>query len=212
MSDLIEEIKGDVRFDQLIKFFRTYANYIIGAVLAGLVFSASYVFWQHSKEKQKQIMATQFDKALQESVNGHNKQAIALLTALEQSASSGYKTLAAFRHSMLESNSSEERVRIYTDIIHDSKIEPKFRELATVLWGYETIDSEGEAQLREKLEPIAQSKSPWMNSASELLAFLEIRIGKTGAAVQRLKALNDDETVVSGIRARAFALLEQLGG
>ena len=51
-----------------------------------------------------------------------------------------------------------------------------------------------------------------MNSASELLAFLDIRTGKTGAAIQRLKTLNDDENVVSGIRARAFALLEQLGG
>ena len=212
MSDLIEEIKEDVRFDQLIKFFRTYANYIISAVLVGLIFSASYIFWQHSKEKQQQVMATRFDQALQESMNGHNKQAMALLTALEQSASSGYKTLVAFRRSMLESNSSEEIVRIYTEIMHDSKIEPKFRELATVLWGYETIDSEGEAHLREKLEPIAQSKSPWMNSASELLAFLDIRTGKTGAAIQRLKTLNDDENVVSGIRARAFALLEQLGG
>ena len=112
MSDLIEEIKEDVRFDQLIKFFRTYANYIISAVLVGLIFSASYIFWQHSKEKQQQVMATRFDQALQESMNGHNKQAMALLTALEQSASSGYKTLVAFRRSMLESNSSEEKVRI----------------------------------------------------------------------------------------------------
>lgn len=212
MSDLIEEIKEEVRLDQLIKFLKNYANHIIGAVLAGIIFSAGYVFWQHSKEKQQRIMASQFDQALQASLEGHAQQAMALLTALEQSASGGYKTLAAFRRSILESNSSEERVRVYREIMQNPKIEPKFRELATILWGYETIDSETETQLQEKLDPIAESKSLWMNSAQELLALLEIRTGKTGAAVQRLKALSSDENVAAGIRARAFALLEQLGG
>ncbi|MBL9029170.1 MAG: tetratricopeptide repeat protein [Caedimonas sp.] len=211
MSDLIEEIKEDVRLDQLIKFFRKYANHIIGVALVGIIFSAGYAFWQHSKEKQQRVTASAFDEALQLSLEGHSREAMELLTTLEKNASGGYAILAVFRRAMLGSTSSEDKIKLYRDIMENSGIEPKFRELATVLWGYEGIDSEDVTQLQQKLEPVAQSRSPWMNSAQELLALLDIRKGEIKAAAQRLHNLSNDENVISGVRTRAFALLEQLG-
>src|SRR5438132_20684 len=117
MSDLIEEIKEDVRLDQIIKFFKNYANYIIGGILIAAIFSAGYVFWQHSREKKQSLMASHFDQALQASSAGHSHEAIALLTELEKSASGGYKTLASFQRAMLESGSSEDKARIYMKIM-----------------------------------------------------------------------------------------------
>jgi hypothetical protein len=95
--------------------------------------------------------------------------------------------------------------------MEDLRIEPKFRGLATVLWAYLTVDNENEQLLYDKLQSVTDVKNPWKDSAQELLALLDLRTGNTRAAVERLKILSSDENVASGIRVRAFALLEQLG-
>ena len=122
MSDLIEEIKEDVRVDQLIKFFIKYAKHIIGIALISIIFSAGYAFWQYSKEKQQRITASAFDEALQASLEEHSREAMELLTALEKSASGGYAILAAFRRAMLESTSSEDKIKVYRVIMDNSGI------------------------------------------------------------------------------------------
>jgi hypothetical protein len=210
MSDLIDEIKEDLRLDHFIKFFKKYANYIIGIALIVCSVSISYLWWQHSQEKQRYVLASQFEKALNASEQGNSQEANSLLSALEKESSIGYRTLAYFKRAML-APSAEAQAILYKEIMEDLRIEPKFRGLATVLWAYLTVDNENEQLLYDKLQSVTDVKNPWKDSAQELLALLDLRTGNTRAAVERLKILSSDENVASGIRVRAFALLEQLG-
>ena len=214
MSDLIQEIKEDVKIERFINFLRQYANHIITFIIIVLIGTSGYLFWQHRKEKIRLEQATTFEQAQRAAADGKTADALRLLGSLEsntaQGSAQGYKVLALFQQALLESTSSQEKSKIYLDIADDSKIEAKFRDLAVILWGYEGIDNEDLTALQRKILPLTEGKSPWRDSAQELLALVDIRAGEVKGALQRLKYLISHEETTPGVRRRALALFEQL--
>ena len=181
-----------------------------------LICTGGYLFWQHKGEKVRLQEAATFEQAQRMADEGKTADALKLLGSLEsnvaQGSPQGYKVLALFQQALLESVPSQEKTKIYLDIAADSKIESKFRELAIILWGYENIDQENLTALQRKILPLTEGKSPWRDSAYELLALVDIRAGDTKNALQRLKYLLSNEDTTPGIRRRALALFEQIGG
>ncbi|MGI4852309.1 MAG: hypothetical protein ACRYGR_10265 [Janthinobacterium lividum] len=216
MSDFIEEIKEDVKIERFINFIKLYSNYIIAIILIVLIGTGGYLFWESRVEKVRLQEAATFEQAQRVASEGKTADALKILGSLEsqvsQGSPQGYKVLALFQQALLDSVPSSEKSKIYLDIANDGKIESKFRELAVILWGYENIDQEDLTALQRKISPLADGKSPWRDSANELLALIDIRAGNTKNALQRLKYLISNEDTTPGIRRRALALFEQVGG
>ena len=211
MSDIIEEIKEDVRLEQTLSFLKTYGNLLIVLILTTVIGISGYAFWQSYQDKQQLQRSALFFQALKASQNQQSLEAQNLFTLLEKDKRDGYRILAAFRRAQLDSTPLEDRKAIYIDISQDKSIEATLRELAVVLWGYESLESETSQFLQSKLQPLIENNSSWASSAQELTALAEIRDGQYKKAAKRFGDLIKDENTSEKIRARAVAFYEHFG-
>lgn len=210
MNEIIEEIKEDVRLEQLVKFWKKYANLIIIALLSIILITVGSVFWEHLKNQKNLKHASLYETALQASDVNLPEKAKEILESLKNDHD-GYNVMAAFKKAHLSNTSQEERFKIYLNLSENKKVEAKFRELAIILWGYEGFENQDVHSLTKHLEPIANGTSIWRQSAIELLGLLAIRQNNLKKAVELFKFLLEDRYVSPSIKGRAMAYLEQIG-
>ncbi len=210
MNELIDEIKEDVRLDQLINFWKKYSNFIIGGLLAIIIATIGHVVWGHLKHQKNQKYAATYEQALRTADKGEFDKVKEILNSFPNEHD-GYKVLASFKKSHLQNTSQEERFKIYLEIAENKKIEAKFRELSIILLGYEGLETQDPDTLVKHLELIAKGESVWRDSAMELLGLLAIRQNDLKKASTLLKNLHTDKQALASIRSRAMVYLEQIG-
>lgn len=210
MNELIDEIKEDVRLDQLVKFWKKYANFIIAGLLLIILVTAGSVFWGHLKNQKNLKHAAFYEEALRAVDAKQHEKAKEILDSLKD-GHDGYNIIATFKKAHLPNVSQEERFKIYLDLAENKKIESKFRELAIILWGYEGFENQDPDALTKQLEPIANGKSVWRDSAIELLGLLALRQNNLKKAAELFKFLLEDKQALPSIKSRAMAYLEQIG-
>jgi hypothetical protein len=210
MNELIDEIKEDIRLDQLVKFWKKYANFIIAGLVAIILVTAGSVFWEHLKNQKNLKYAGLYEKALHAADAKHPEKANEILSLLKDKHD-GYTVLAAFKKSHLTNTKQEDRFKVYLDLAANKQIEAKFRELAIILWGYEGFENLDHDALAKKIEPIANGASVWRDSAIELLGLLAIRQNNLKRAAELFKLLLEDKYAPPSIKSRAMAYLEQIG-
>lgn len=210
MNELIEEIKEDVFFDQLIKIWKKYANFIIAGLLSIILVTAGSVFWEHLKNKKNLKHAAFYEEALRAVDAKQQEKAKEILNFLKDEHD-GYTVMAAFKKTHLPNISQEERFKIYLELAENKKIESKFRELAIILWAYEGIENQDPDVLTKHLEPIANGTSVWRDSGIELLGLLAIRQNNLKKAAGLFKFVLEDKYASPSIKSRAMAYLQQIG-
>lgn len=210
MNELIDEIKEDVRIDQLIKFWKKYANFIIAGLLLILLVTAASVAWEHFKSQKNLKHATLYEEALQAIEAKQPENAAKILDDLKNDHD-GYQIISTFKKAHLPNTSQEERFTLYLSLAENKNIESKFRDLAVILWGYEGFESLNPDTLTKYLDPIANGTSVWRESAVELLGLLAIRQNNLKKAAAFFKLLLEDRDTSPSIKSRAMAYLEQIG-
>ena len=107
-------------------------------------------------------------------------------------------------------NSSDNRGEkpvAYEEIMRNDSVEPIFRDLALILWGYDNLSRSEPSRITTTLARLNDSASPWRHSAREIIALSEKRAGNKGKARSILRGLIDDVTTPNGIRSRASEIL-----
>jgi hypothetical protein len=140
--------------------------------------------------------------------------AIAAFNKLSASAPEGYATLARLRDAALKAQSGDRAgaVALWDQVAADSSADPLLRDLASLLWAEHQIDTADPALLEARLKVLAAPDNPWHSLADEQLALLDMRLGKSDQAKTTLHRLAQDTTAPNGVRGRASALLNRLGG
>ena len=210
MNELIDEIKEDILLDQLVKFWKKYANFIIAGLSAIILVTAGSVFWEHLKNQKNLKYAGLYEEALHAADAKQPEKANEILSLLKDEHD-GYIVLAAFKKAHLTNTKQEDRFKVYLDLTANKQVEAKFRELAIILWGYEGFENLDPDALTKKIEPIANGASVWRDSATELLGLLAIRQNNLKRAAELFKLLLEDKYAPPSIKSRAMAYLEQIG-
>ena len=73
------------------------------------------------------------------------------------------------------------------------------------------IDTGDNATRRQSLEALSVPGAPFALLAQEQLAFMDVAVGDTVAAVAKLNAIAEDAAVTDGLRQRVLTLLVALG-
>lgn len=97
-------------------------------------------------------------------------------------------------------------VKIYDELTQSSKLEPVYRDLATVLSVMHQVQTGDPGQLTARLQPLVADSSPWRHSARELTALLAIRSGDKAAAGRLFTQIQNDPAAPAGVRSRATEL------
>ncbi len=219
MVDIFDEVDEELRAERTQEFLKKYGGLLFAGCLLVVGAVAGWKAWGWYQEKQDLDAATRYLAASSYTeaagVAGPNR--AAALTGFDSviaSAPDAYRVLARLRVAALraESGDLQGASAIWDQVAADGSADPLLRDLASLTWCMYHVDKGDPAAVEGRLKPLAAPGNVWRPLAQEQLALLDLRQGRTEAAKTQLKKLADDLTAPNGVRGRAGALLDRVGG
>ena len=189
-DSFIDEVTDELRRDRLYATFRRWAP--IGVIAILLIVSGTA--WNEWRKAQREAEAAARGDALAAAIEGGDPAAIVAasdgpigaLLAGEAGDLDALRTLAV-----------------------DPDAAPLYRDLAAIRLALAGLPEE---ELRPLLGSAAAPGAPYRPLAEEQLAYLDLAVGETDAALARLTALVQDADAGAGLRSRAAQAIVALGG
>jgi hypothetical protein len=215
--DIFDEVDEELRAERAQRLLKRYSGLIIAAMVLVVAAVGGWQAWNWWQARQDMAAGQRYLAAMalmQLPAAGAAQQNIAAgFDKLAQSAPEGYRTLARLQAAALKARNGDlpGAAALWNDVATDSSADPLLRDLASLLWCQHQIDTADPAVLEGRLKALAEPGNAWRPLAQEQLALLDLRQGKTAAAITALSKLAQDVTAPDGVRQRAAALLGRLG-
>jgi len=212
VADVFQEVDEEVRRDTLLRLWKRYQILLVAVAVLIVAATAGFSYWRYRDQQQRAAEGVKYAAALDEARAGKYAEAADALTALAKDAHAGRAVLARFEAAALRQRAGDEAAAIasYDAISKDDSVEPLFRDLASVLWGLQALDTTDPQAVIDRMKPITDAKNPWHCSAIEVTAIAHLRAGDRAAARTDYQRLSDDLTAPQGMRARAAEMLAAL--
>ncbi len=207
MADIFHEVDEEVRRDQLKKLWDRYSIYIIALcvlIVAGIGAWRGYEYWV---AKKAAIAGAAFETAVTLSEQGKHAEAEAAFAKVVVEAPDGYRVLARFRAAAeLAQVKLPDAVKAYDDIAADNALGATWQDLAALRAGLLLVDSAPLADMRRRLDPLAEPGRIYRHTARELLALSAWRNHDIAAARRYVDMMATDAQTPPGARARIDVL------
>ncbi len=207
MADIFHEVDEEVRRERLQKLWDRYSIYFIALavlIVAGMGAWRGYVWWQ---DKQAAAAGAKFEVALALSEQGKHEEAEAAFADIAAEAPSGYRVLARFRvAAALAQSKPTEAVQAYDRIAADGTLDQTLRDLAALRAASLLVDTATLADMKKRLDALAEPGRPFRASAREMLALSAWHNHDVKSARHYIDLLAQDAETPPGARARAEVL------
>ncbi len=212
MSDVFQEVDEEVRRDSMLRLWKRYQFYAVAAAVLIVAATGAVSYWRYHDLQQREAEGVRYAAALDQARAGKYAEAADALIALSKDAHAGRAVLARFEAAALRTRAGDEAaaVTLYDAIAKDSSVDPIYRDLATVLWGLQALDTSDAQVIIDRMAPITQADDPWHCSAIEVTAIAHLKAGDRVAARKDYQRLSDDLTAPQGMRARAAEMVAAL--
>jgi len=212
VSDVFQEVDEEVRRDSLLRLWKRYQYVVVAAAVLIVAGSGAYSYWRYHDQQQRDAEGVKYAAALDQARAGKYAEAADALTALASDAHAGRAVLARFEAAALRARAGDETAAIaaYDAIAKDGAVDPLYRDLATVLWGLQALDTSDPQPIIDRMAAITDAKNPWHSSAIEVTAIAHLKAGDRAAARTDYQKLADDLAAPQGMRARAAEMVAAL--
>ncbi|MSO67870.1 MAG: tetratricopeptide repeat protein [Pseudolabrys sp.] len=212
MSDIFHEVDEEVRRDQLKKLWDRYSIYLIALavlIVAGIGAWRGYEYWV---AKKAAAAGAAFESAVTLSEQGKHAEAEAAFAKVVTEAPDGYRLLSRFRAAAeLAQLKPADAVKAYDVLAADSSLGATWQDLAGLRAGLLLVDSAQLADMRRRLDPLAEPSRTFRHTARELLALSAWRNQDVTTARRYIDMIATDAETPPGIRARIDVLSALIG-
>lgn len=207
MSDFIREVDEEYRQDQFRHFLARYWAALLLLVVLILAAAGGWRGYVYYRQQQAEVAGTRYFDAL-DTYAADPKASIAALDALAKDGPSGYRTLARFRAAGdLGATDAPAAVKAFDAIAADTGVAQELRDIAALRAGLLTVDTAEPAELRRRLEPLADANSSYRSITREMLAVAALKRGDDADAGKWLDAIEADPLASPDSRQRAGSFL-----
>jgi hypothetical protein len=207
VADIFHEVDEEVRREQLKKLWDRYSIYLIALavlIIAGMAAWRGYEYWV---AKKAAAAGAEFEAAIALSEEGKRGEAEAAFAKVAAEAPAGYRVLARMRAAgALTQSKPTDAVKAYDEIAADGSLGAVWQDLASVRAGLLLVDTAPLADMRRRLDPVAEPTRSFRHTARELLALSAWRNHDIVAARKYLDMIAGDAETPIGVRARADVL------
>lgn len=214
MSDLVNEIKQELKEEKYAALWKKHQNHIYSIVLAILVVTAGISFWNRYQEGQRQEVAATYFNALQAIDHKNQKIALNLLDEIPAQNRGAYKDLSRFMAAaILQEQGKEDAARdVYKSIIDDTGLDVTYKNLAIIRMAYMDIENQAPEDLLKLVQPLAKKDSPWEASALEIVGLLKMRQDQNEEAIKEFEKIEHLKEASKYAKFRAKALIKSIKG
>lgn len=214
-DEFLEEVQKDIRQEKFLNLWKQYGQLVTGCVVGILVLVVGYNLWGHYEQNRRIRMAEKLIAAQEYITQGDPGKAQAILDGLSDESHKTYQPLALFQKAGLllqggaKSRPAEARA-IYGQLSQNSKIDPVWRDLATLLMVMTSMDQTDIKvdELLGQLSPLTHEQNPWRYFAREMQGILLYRKGDKAQAAEVLARLVQDKQTPAGISMRARLMVQ----
>lgn len=228
MSEFLEEVKEDLRHDQLVKLWQRYKSLIIGGIIGFFAVTAGIIYFQNTQDARNHRQAEALAEAVALGQAGRLNDAIEILEKLGAESGKVYPMVARFRlastlvtRHFSNPSSSQTVDTLSADLdkaiailesIEQSNADDAYKALATLARTYLVLPKVGTPEALEALKPLQTQKNPWHELAREVEIMLKMRDGDTTSAHLLATELAGDMNAPMALRLRAqsFAAVTQV--
>ncbi|MCA0370615.1 MAG: tetratricopeptide repeat protein [Proteobacteria bacterium] len=203
MDEFVAEVQEDIRREHLLSIWKSYGKYIIAAVVALIVGTGGYIYWEHHQSQAQQRDALLFEEMLKTQDPAARKDKIHVLAS---SGSPGYRLLALFE----EAQNSADPGDAYRKLAKDNRLDPSFKELAALRAIMADMGKAPSQRLLEEVGLLVKAVGPWREEAFEIQAYLLLETGRRAEARKIFENLKASQLAPPGVRARAQAMLDMI--
>lgn len=213
MSDIFSEVEEDLRRDQLKALWDRFGGYVIGVAIAVVAATAGNVLWTDYRQNQRLEAAAAYSAALEAAQSGTEAD-LAALQDVAENGPTGYATLARFNLATqhLAAGDQAAALAALDAIAADSGAERTMRDLARMKAVLIAIDLSSADEVEARLAPLLKEGNAFRPAALEAKAMNAMRAGQSEDARAIYTQLSVDFMAPQGIRLRATAMLDVLGG
>jgi hypothetical protein len=207
VADIFHEVDEEVRREQLKKLWDRYSIYLIALavlIVAGIAGWRGYEYWV---AKRAAAAGAAFEAAITLNEQAKYAEAEAAFAKVAADAPEGYRVLARMRAAgALTQIKPADAIKAYDELAADSSLGTTWQDLATVRAGMLLVDTASLADMRKRLDPLAEPTRSFRHTARELLALSAWRNHDLAAAKRYLDMIATDAESPVGTRARADVL------
>ena len=207
MADIFHEVDEEVRREQLKKLWDRYSIYLIALavlIVAGIAGWRGYEYWV---AKRAATAGAAFEAAITLNEQAKYAEAEAAFAKVAADAPEGYRVLARMRAAgALAQIKPADAIKAYDELAADTSLETTWQDLAAVRAGMLLVDTASLADMRKRLDPLAEPTRSFRHTARELLALSAWRNHDLAAAKRYLDMIATDAESPMGARARADVL------
>jgi hypothetical protein len=207
VADIFHEVDEEVRRDQLKKLWDRYSIYLIALavlIVAGIAAWRGNEYWV---AKKAAAAGAEFEAAIALNEQGKKAEAEAAFAKVAAEAPSGYRVLARMRAAgALAQSKPADAVKAYDELSTDASLGIIWQDLAAVRAGLLLVDTAPLADMRRRLDPVAEPTRSFRHTARELLALSAWRNHDVAAARKYIDMIAGDAESPIGVRARADVL------
>jgi hypothetical protein len=207
VSELFNEVDGEVRRDQLKKLWDQYSIYIVAGALLIIAAVGGWRGYQYLEAKKAAEAGAAFDKAIELAEQNKHAEAETAFTELAAKAPSGYRMLARLRAAAEAANRDPKAAaKLYDEIAADRSVGTPEQDLARIRAAGLLLETTSYPNMLQRLEPATAPGATFRHTARELLALSAWRANDAAAARQWLDLIANDGETPPSLRSRAEAL------
>ena len=207
MADIFHEVDEEVRREQLKRLWDRYSIYLIALavlIVAGIGAWRGYEYWV---AKRAAAAGAAFEAAAALGKQGKYAEAEAAFAKVAADAPEGYRVLARMRAAgALAQIKPADAVKAYDELSADASLGATWQDLAAIRASLLLVDTATLADMRRRLEPLAEPTRSFRHTARELLALSAWRNHDFAAVRRYLDMIATDADSPIGTRARADVL------
>jgi hypothetical protein len=211
-DEFLEEVEKDIRKEKFLQLWKQYGKQVVGGVVGIIILISGYNFWSYYEQNKRTQMAEKLIAAQDFIGQGETEKAQTILSSLGSGSHTVYQPLALFQKAgLLQLSQKAGEVReIYQQLAANTKIDPLWRDLATLLGVMVSIDQPDVKidDLLTQLSTLTTNQNPWRYLANEIKGVLLHRKGDNSQAAELFAKLVQDNQTPSGISMRARLMVQ----
>ncbi len=211
-GDIFREIEEELKREQFANHWEKYGTLVLGAALAIVLSVAGYKYWKHQQVEAAQTYGSRFMDALDLSSAGKKGLAELSFSQIAQEGPRGYAMLSNMREAALKASSGklDEARQQYDKLAKNSSVDPVFKDFSRIQAAMLRVDKADEAEMKTRLEGLANGTGSWRHSARELLGLSAFKAGNMEGAENHYNKVMGDRSAPVGIKQRAEMMLSMI--
>lgn len=210
MSDIFQEVEEEVRKERYEKLWKKYGNYIIAVAVLIVAAVAAFQAWQRYDQTRRESVSDQFQQASQSAASGNYVRAETEFAAIAKNAPSGYSDVAKLRLAgvYLAEGKRDQSVALLRELTRLS--DPILSSAARLRLAWTLADASPKNEITGIIQPLMAKDNPWRFSASEVIAYIDLKDGARNQAISEYQQIANDPAAPNLLRQRAGGIAEFL--